>query len=52
VHCAERLFTQVEFLEDDIRRFGQRVAELPPLAAELARLDGIPGINRRVAAGG
>jgi transposase len=51
-HCflLERLLTQVEFLEAEIRRFDQRVAELSaPFTAALARLDGIPGINRRIA---
>ena len=46
----ERLLTQVEFLEDEIGRFDQRIAELTrPFAAVLDRLDGIPGINRRAA---
>jgi transposase len=46
----ERLLTQVEFLEEEIRRFDQRVAELSaPFAPALVRLDRIPGIDRRLA---
>lgn len=46
----ERLLTQIEFLEAEIRRFDARIAELSaPFAAPLGRLDAIPGINRRLA---
>jgi transposase len=46
----ERLLTEVEFLEDEIGRFDQRVAELTtPFTAAMARMDDIPGINRRAA---
>jgi transposase len=46
----ERLLTQVEFLEGEITRFDQRIAELcAPFVSALTRLDGIPGINRRTA---
>jgi transposase len=46
----ERLLTQVEFVEKEIRTFDERIAELSaPFAAALARLDGIPGINLRIA---
>jgi transposase len=46
----ERLLTQVEFVEKEIRTFDERIAELSaPFAAALARLDGIPGINLRSA---
>lgn len=46
----ERLLTQVEFVETEIRRFDQRIAELSaPFAPALTRLDAIPGINRRLA---
>lgn len=45
-----RLLTQVEFVEKEIRMFDARIAELnAPFAAAMARLDGIPGINRRLA---
>jgi len=45
-----RLLTQVEFLEDEIRHFNDRIAELTrPFAPALTRLDAIPGINRRTA---
>lgn len=45
-----RFLTQVTFLEEEIATFDRRVAELTaPFAAALARLDGIPGINRRTA---
>jgi transposase len=44
----ERLLTQVEFVEAEIGRFDARIAELStPFAAALARVDQIPGINRR-----
>lgn len=46
----ERLLTQVEFVEQEIGRFDARIAELSaPFAAPMARLDQIPGINRRTA---
>jgi transposase len=45
-----RLLTQVEFLENEIRHFDARIAELTrPFAPALTRLDAIPGINRRTA---
>jgi transposase len=45
-----RFLTQVRFLEAEIATFDARIAELTaPFAATLARLDGIPGINRRTA---
>lgn len=46
----ERLLTQVEFVEAEIHRFDQRIAELSaPFVPALTRLDAIPGINRRLA---
>jgi transposase len=46
----ERLLRQVEFLEEEIRQFDRRIAELSaPFAEALARLDAIPGINQRIA---
>jgi transposase len=45
-----RFLTQVRFLEQEIATFDRRIAELTaPFAPMLARLDGIPGINRRTA---
>jgi transposase len=45
-----RFLTQVTFLEQEIATFDRRIAELmAPFAEALARLDGIPGINRRTA---
>lgn len=44
----ERLLAQVEFLEEEIRRFDRQIAHLTsPFAEALARLDTIPGINCR-----
>lgn len=46
----QRLLTEVTFLEEEIATFDRRIAEVTrPFAAALARLDGIPGINRRTA---
>lgn len=46
----ERLLTQVEFLEQETRRFDERIAALSaPFTAALARLDQIPGVNLRTA---
>jgi transposase len=45
-----RLLAQVTFLEQEIAAFDRRIEELTaPFAETLARLDGIPGINRRTA---
>jgi transposase len=45
-----RFLSQIEFLEAEIARFDQRVADLTrPFAATLTRLDAIAGINRRTA---
>jgi transposase len=45
-----RLLTQVRFLETEIATFDSRIADLTrPFAGALARLDQIPGINRRTA---
>lgn len=45
-----RLLGQVEFLEEEVATFDRRIADLTgPFAAALARLDEIPGINRRTA---
>jgi transposase len=44
------LLEHVDYLDDAITRVSQEVAErLRPFEAELARLDTIPGVNRRVA---
>lgn len=46
----KRFLAQVQFLEQEIATFDRRVEELTaPFAATLARLDTIPGINRRTA---
>lgn len=46
----DRLLAQVTFLEAEIAHFDRRIAELTdPFASALARLDQIPGINRRSA---
>jgi transposase len=46
----DRFLTQVGFLEGEIASFDRRIVELTaPFASTLARLDGIPGINRRTA---
>jgi transposase len=45
-----RFLTQVTFLEQEIATFERRITDLTaPFAEALARLDGIPGINRRTA---